>query len=185
MTGIDPNAYSSEDLELIFWGIGAHFGEAAVQSRRADRVGYVRHEPDDRVARGYRSSGELVLHTDSRPIIALMCVSSAERGGSSRLASATTIHNVLRRERPDLLAPLYRGYSYFSAEIDSILPAIPVFSTVEDSLSCYFLRIICARPRASAARAFRTISRRRSSSSKRSRTDRTSVSTSCCSRAKF
>jgi hypothetical protein len=138
VTGIDPNAWSSEDLELIFWGIGAHLGDATVQSRRADRIGYVRHEPDDPVARGYRGSGELVLHTDSRPVIALMCVSSAAQGGATRLASAMTIHNIIRRERPDLLPPLYRGYPYFSAEIDSMLPAIPLFSDVDGVLSCYF-----------------------------------------------
>jgi hypothetical protein len=56
----------------------------------------------------------------------------------SRLASATTIHNAIRRERPDLLAPLYRGYPYFSGEIEAMLPAIPVFSTVDGVLSCYF-----------------------------------------------
>jgi hypothetical protein len=135
--GIDLARYTDEDRERIFCGFGTHWGEAAVQSRRADRLGYVRNEPDDPVARGYRGTGELVLHTDSRPIIALMSIQSAAQGGVSQLASGMTIHNIIRRERPDLLAPLYRGYPYLSNEIEMMLPSIPIFSNVNGTVSCY------------------------------------------------
>lgn len=135
--GLDLGAWTEDEAERIFYGFGTHWGAAAVQSRRADRIGYVRNEPDDPVARGYRGRGELGLHTDSRPIIALLCMQQAASGGYSRLASAMTIHNIVRRERPDLLAPLYRGYKYLSKEIDAILPEIPVFSNVSGVVSCY------------------------------------------------
>lgn len=138
LRGLDVGAWSRADCERIFWGVGAHFGYITVQSARGDRIGYVRDEPDDPVRRGYRSSGELVLHTDSRELIALMMLQPAESGGESSLASSATIHNVIARERPDLLAPLYRGYRYHSSESGFTECEIPVFSNVDGHLSVMF-----------------------------------------------
>jgi hypothetical protein len=135
--GVDRDRYGQEDCERIFWGIGSHLGMPAVQSSRADRLGYVRNEGDP-LARGYRGSGELALHTDSRAIIALMSLQNAATGGHSHLASAATIHNVIFHERPDLLEPLYRGYPYHSAEIELTPCSIPVFSNVDGLVSCAF-----------------------------------------------
>jgi hypothetical protein len=136
--GIDPARYALEDCERLFWGFGTHWGKAAVQSARADRIGYVAHEPDDPIKRGYRSARELVLHTDSRPVIALMSIQTAKSGGYTRIASATTIHNIIRRERPDLLAALYRGYYYLSSELGLTQSKIPVFSNTDGVVSCAF-----------------------------------------------
>jgi hypothetical protein len=136
--GIDTGLYSEADCERIFWGIGTHIGIAAVQSSRADRMGYVRNERGDPKARGYRSSRELVLHTDSRAIIALMSIQVAESGGESRVASSATIHNVIRKERRDLLEPLYRGHPYLSGEIELTPYSIPIFSNVDSMVSCAF-----------------------------------------------
>ncbi len=134
--GVDADKYSREDCERIFWGFGTHWGKAAVQSARADRIGYVRHEPSD--PRGYRSSDELVLHTDSRPIIALMSIQNAASGGYSQVASSMTIHNIIRHERPDLLPPLYEGHQYLSNELDLTPCKIPVFSDVDGVVTCMF-----------------------------------------------
>ena len=109
-----------------------------MQSARADRIGYVRHEATDPKNRGYRSSAELVLHTDSRAIIALMSIQPAASGGFSELASSMTIHNIIADERPDLLAPLYEGHQYLSNELDLTPCRIPVFSQVDGVLSCMF-----------------------------------------------
>lgn len=135
--GADRERYEQAECERIFWGIGSHLGIPAVQSSRADRLGYVRNEGKQR-ARGYRGSGELVLHTDSRAIIALMSMQTAAKGGHSHIASGATIHNVILRERPDLLAPLYRGYPYHSTEIELTSCSIPVFSNVDGVVSCAF-----------------------------------------------
>ena len=136
--GIDVGRYSQQDCERIFWGFATHWGKAAVQSSRADRIGYVRDEPDDPIRRGYRSSRELVLHTDSRPVIGLMSIQVAETGGYTHLASGSTIHNIILEERPDLLEPLYRGYPYVSNEIDITPYSIPIFSNVDGVVSCAF-----------------------------------------------
>lgn len=136
--GIDTTTYAQEDCERIFWGFATHWGQAAVQSARADRIGYVRDEPDDPVRRGYRSSRELVLHTDARPVIGLMTIQVAESGGISQVASGSTIHNIMLQERPDLLAPLYEGYYYASSEIGLTSYKIPVFSQASGVVSCAF-----------------------------------------------
>ncbi len=138
LRGVDGSTRSREECERIFWGIGTHFGYAAVQSSRRDRIGYVREELDDPHRRGYRSSSELVLHTDSRAIVALMTLQAAESGGVSHLASSATIHNIILRERPDLLAPLYRGSRWHSSEVGVTRGNIPVFSNVDGCLSVMF-----------------------------------------------
>lgn len=136
--GIDRARYAQRDCERIFWGLATHWGRAAVQSARGDRIGYVRDEPEDPVRRGYRSARELTLHTDARPVIALMSIESAASGGVSLLASSSTIHNIVREERPDLLAPLYRGYPYASTELGLTPYNVPVFSNVDGVVSCAF-----------------------------------------------
>jgi hypothetical protein len=138
LNGVDVNAWSQDQCERAFWGIGQNLGYAAVQSSRGDRIGYVRDEPDDPKRRGYRSSGELVLHTDSREIVALMALKPAARGGETIVASSSAIHNIIRSERPDLLPALYRGYPYHSTEVGVTACAIPIFSSVDDHLSCMF-----------------------------------------------
>ena len=136
--GIDVGRYSPRDCERIFWGFATHWGKASVQSFRADRIGYVQDDPDDPNRRGYRSTHELVLHTDSRPVIGLMSIQVAESGGFSQLASSSTIHNLILEERPDLLEPLYRGYRYKSSEVGITSYSIPVFSNVDGVVSCAF-----------------------------------------------
>ncbi len=138
LNGVDVNSWSQDQCERAFWGIGQNLGYAAVQSSRADRIGYVRDEPDDPKRRGYRSSGELVLHTDSREIIALMALRPAARGGETIVASSSAIHNIIRAERPELLPALYRGHPYHSTEVGVTECAIPVFSSVDGHLSCMF-----------------------------------------------
>jgi hypothetical protein len=136
--GIDTTRYSPQECERIFWGFATHWGRAVVQSARADRIGYVRDEPDDPLRRGYRSSRELTLHTDSRPVIGLMSIQVADRGGYSQLASSSTIHNIILEERPDLLKPLYEGFPYLSSELDVTPHSIPVFSNMNGVVSCAF-----------------------------------------------
>ena len=138
LSGVDTAQWSQDACERAFWGIGQHLGYAAVQSSRGDRIGYVQDEPEDPRRRGYRSAGELVLHTDSREIIALMALRPAARGGETQLASSSAIHNIIRTERPDTLPALYSGYRYHSTEVGLTECEIPVFSNVDCHLSCMF-----------------------------------------------
>jgi hypothetical protein len=53
------------------------------------------------------------FHSDQLPvdILGLFCVRTAMKGGQSYLVSALTVHNVLLKERPDVLETLYRPFN--------------------------------------------------------------------------
>jgi hypothetical protein len=143
VSGVTPARFSEEAFERIYWGFGTHLGVGAVQSRNGDRLGYVQNNPDDEVKRGYRSLRELHMHTDSYEIVGLMCVRRAKSGGASGLAPSLSIHNEILRARPDLLAPLYRGFRIASEEARWSSKAItdeamPVFCYVDGKLSCMY-----------------------------------------------
>jgi len=110
--GIPRGRYSDEECELIYWGIGVHFGTPVSQNARGHLLGHVRDEgriQADPSARAYQTNQRMDFHTDMLPIdvLGLFCLRTAKSGGASKLVSALTIHNVLREERPDLLDALY------------------------------------------------------------------------------
>ena len=66
--------------------------------------------------RGYRSPGELNPHTDPPPMIVLLCLRPARHGGTSRLVSADSIREAIRKENTDLLPVLEGGLAFFMAD---------------------------------------------------------------------
>ena len=68
------------DLELVYWGLGTHFGTGVSQSVLGDRIGHVtdmsRDEPSER---SYRNANELTPHTDCNEMIAMLSVHTANR----------------------------------------------------------------------------------------------------------
>ncbi|KWT97960.1 MULTISPECIES: TauD/TfdA family dioxygenase [unclassified Variovorax] len=147
MQGLPPGQYSDSDLEIIYFGLGMHFGNAVSQSSSGDVLGHVAVR-DRNSSRGYTSDRQLELHTDSAEIIALLCVRKALSGGESALASSLRIHAIIRRERPDLLEILVRGFPYHrrgEAPIGTpeITPYdVPVFSESQGLVSCRYVREI-------------------------------------------
>jgi TfdA family taurine catabolism dioxygenase TauD len=145
IAGLTPERFGEEDLERICWGFGTHLGIAAVQSTQGDRLGHVRHEPQNPKDRGYMAARELKLHSDAFEVIGLMCVQNAHAGGESHLASALAVHNEILSKRPELLAPLYRGFPYATAEARAsrtlVTPySVPIFSCVAGKVSCMYTR---------------------------------------------
>ena len=144
LNGVTHDRYSEEDFERIYWGLGTHLGIGVVQSAWGDRLGHVRHEPNQTNVRAYRSTMELAPHTDQTEIVGLMCVRKAKEGGLSQLASSLAVHNEILATRPDLLEPLYRGYpSYRRGEHQPGEPAItpydvPIFCSVNGLGSCRY-----------------------------------------------
>jgi len=143
LTGITRERYSDLQMERIYFGLGTHLGAAAEQSAWGDKLGYVREEEEDPVARGYRSSAELNMHTDSYEMVGLMCIQKAVSGGYSGMVSTLAIHNEILRTRPELLEPLYRGFHYAIPEVRfSAKPItdgmIPVFCNVDGRVSCNY-----------------------------------------------
>jgi hypothetical protein len=143
LSGLDPARYSPEELERIYWGLGLYLGNPGVQSRTGDRLGRVEQDDADPVARGYRSSSELHMHTDPFEIVGLMCIQKGATGGQSALVSSLAIHNEILREHPEYLAPLYEGYNLALAEArlsdrQVTDEKVPVYCCVDGKVSCLY-----------------------------------------------
>jgi hypothetical protein len=139
--------YSPDDLGMLFFGLGTHFGRAVSQSSMGDRLGHVIDVGGkDRRERAYRSSRELTLHTDRCDVVGMLCLEKAAVGGLSGYASVHTIYNEILASRPELLDPLFAGFRYHRRGEE--LPGepvvtpynVPVLSTSEGELSTVFLR---------------------------------------------
>jgi len=139
--------YSVDDLGVLFFGLGTHFGRAVSQSSMGDRLGHVLGVGGkDRRERAYRNSRELTLHTDRADVVGMLCVQNAAAGGVSGYASAHTIYNEILASRPALLEPLFAGFPYHRRGEEApgepaITPyRVPVFSESEGELSAVWLR---------------------------------------------
>ena len=139
--------YTPDDLGLIFFGLGTHFGRAVSQSSMGDRLGHVIDVGGkDRRERAYRTSRELTLHTDRCDVIGMLCLEKATSGGLSGYASVHTIYNEILATRPDLLDPLFAGFRYHRRGEEQpgepvVTPyRVPVLSESEGELSTVFLR---------------------------------------------
>ncbi len=108
--GVPVDRVGVELASMIFCGIGAHLGRARSQNADGHLLGHVRdvgadsRDPNIRI---YQTRERQTFHTDSSDVVGLLCLNEARQGGDSLLVSAVTIYNVLRRDRPDLLAYLF------------------------------------------------------------------------------
>ena len=147
LRGFPVERIGVDDLKIIYLGLGSHFGRPVSQSNMGDLVGDVINIGDkDPKERAYRSSRELMLHTDRADHIAMLCIRPAIEGGFSGYASALTIHNVILEERPDLLRYLYRGFYHHRfgeqppGEPIVTRERIPIFSVTNGVPSVIFIR---------------------------------------------
>jgi alpha-ketoglutarate-dependent taurine dioxygenase len=112
--------YRAEENRAIGWLLAAMLGQVVAQKANGARLYDVK---DTGQALGYgvrRSVTNLgqPFHTDggwlwkAPAFVGLFCLESALEGGLSRFVSLVTAHNELRRRRPDLLARLYRSFSW-------------------------------------------------------------------------
>jgi TfdA family taurine catabolism dioxygenase TauD len=149
MGGFPVDKYTPEEMQTLYWGVGAHFGRGCSQSADGDYLGYVTNV--EKPSRGYTTSRELSLHTDSAEIVGLLCVRDAKEGGMSIYASSLKVHEIVGRERPEYLAVLERGFrcdrrGEEAPEDDSVTPyRVPVFSEEGGLLSTRFVRGVIDR----------------------------------------
>lgn len=139
--------YTADQLGMIFFGLGTHFGRAVSQSSMGDRLGHVVDVGGkDRRERAYRNSRELTLHTDRCDVIGMLCLQKAAAGGLSGYASAHTIYNEILASRPELLEPLFSGFRYHRRGEElpgepAVTPyKVPVLSESEGEMSVVWLR---------------------------------------------
>jgi hypothetical protein len=145
--GIRTDAYSKDDLRLLYWGIGRHLGTAVSQSKDGDilgdvcNVGIDIHSPQ---GRGYKSNQRLNFHTDSADVVGLFVLCVAKNGGLSKVASSVAAHNEILRRRPDLLEVLYQPFhwSWNQQEPPGAPPYYrqPIFSMQDGKFSCRYIR---------------------------------------------
>jgi len=129
--------------------IGIRFGTALSQNAEGELLGHVidatREEATPRL---FRSNLELRPHTDNTAMVLLACWHKAQMGGETSLTSALTVHEELRRKRPDLLELLYRGFYCHrrGEEAPGEAPVtpyrVPVFALVDGVLSCRYQRAL-------------------------------------------
>ena len=133
--GFPLDRWSQEDLELIWFGLGTHFGRAVSQSVMGDLLGHVVNiGGDDNQHRAYRNARALNMHTDRCDVVGMFCLQKAKQGGVSSYASALAVHNRIMETEPELIEPLWRGFHLhrFGEQLPGQPPytpmRIPVFS---------------------------------------------------------
>ena len=149
MRGFPVDKYTPEEMQTVYWGIGAHFGIGCSQSADGDYLGHVTNV--EKASRGYTTARELSLHTDSAEIVGLLCVRDAREGGMSIYVSSLKVHEIIAREHPEYVAVLERGFrcdrrGEEAAEDDAVTPyRVPVFSEQDGLLSTRFVRGVIDR----------------------------------------
>src|SRR5205823_5079156 len=144
MRGFPVDKYDAERMQAVYWGIGTHFGHGCSQSADGDYLGHVTNV--EKASRGYTTSRELNLHTDSAEIVGLLCVRDARQGGLSIYASSLKVYEIIAREHPEYLAVLERGFrcdrrGEEAPEDEPVTPyRVPVFSTQDGILSGRYVR---------------------------------------------
>ena len=147
LRGFPVDDWSSNEIEAFYWAIGLQLGRPVSQSVMGDRLGHVIDVSGKNTnARAYRNSNELKPHTDPADILMFLCLKPAKFGGDSIFSSAHTVHEIMRKMRPDLLERLYEGYRYhrFGEQPDGFDPItphrVPVFSEKDGQVSCRLVR---------------------------------------------
>lgn len=109
--GLKLQNYSLDNLCKIHWGIGQYFGKFQLQyGQYLLRIEDKGHKFGEPLARNNNTHQKLWFHNDSCDMTAMMCVREAKIGGESRIVSSVAIHNKMLKERPELVAELYRPY---------------------------------------------------------------------------
>ncbi len=147
LRGFPITDLSTEDIQLMYLGLGSHFGRPTSQSPLGDLIGEVVNiGGDDPQERAYRGSRRLKLHTDRCDHLAMLCLRPAQSGGLSGYASGLTAHNIVLEERPDLIEALYRGYHHHrfgqQGPGEPLVTAerIPIFSLADGVPSVILIR---------------------------------------------
>jgi hypothetical protein len=150
--GVPAEKYTPDELGMIFWGFGTHFGTAMPQSFLGDRLGTVMdledEEPERRLRRGYHSAGQQFVHTDTTDIVGMISITTAKSGGASRRASAHTVNNLMMDYCPELLKVMYEGFVSRMPDSDAeamgvppLVPhRVPAFNYHLNWLNCHYVR---------------------------------------------
>jgi hypothetical protein len=104
--GLPIERYTIDQSRTLFWGIASQIGSAEGQ----DKAGNLMHQVTDTgksvqgsdSTRGFETNNELQFHNDGGDAFMLLCIRSAQSGGTSKLMSVGALFNEMLRRRPDL-----------------------------------------------------------------------------------
>src|SRR5690606_6989485 len=116
LRGLPIDTYTDDDARLLFWGLSVTLGDPEPQ----DAAGHLMHSVTNtamkvlttNTVRSYHTDDELTFHNDGGDAFMLLCLRTAVSGGVSKLVSAATIYNEVRRRRPELLPLLEEPWHY-------------------------------------------------------------------------
>ena len=147
LRGLPVVNYNEREAITIFFGLGAHLGNARSQNAKGHILGHVRNlglSSTDPKVRIYQTRERQTFHTDSCDVVGLLCLQPAKSGGRSLLVSADTVFNEMHQRRPDLLELLLQPIATDRrGEVpEGMLPylLIPVFSWFEGRITPFYQR---------------------------------------------
>jgi len=124
--------WTEKGSRAVSWLLNNFLAPAIMQKWKGARVYDVR-DTGAKLTYGVRRSVtnlEQEYHTDGSflgmtpGLMGLACLRQAAEGGTSRIASLATVHNVLRDTRPDLLARLYQPF-YWDRQAEHASGEVP------------------------------------------------------------
>jgi hypothetical protein len=116
LRGLPVDRYPVEDCRLLFWGLALHLGEPEPQDGQGNLMHDItdtgqKVEGSDNV-RGFQTSEELRFHNDGGDAFMLLCLKTAQSGGSSKLVSVAALFNAILARRPDLAEVLQQPFQF-------------------------------------------------------------------------
>src|SRR4029453_10154019 len=80
--------WSEAAASICFWCLGLHMGRPGAQNPQGDLLGHVRDTGEDArdpFVRLYRTAANIAYHCDAADVVGLLCLTTARRGGASRI----------------------------------------------------------------------------------------------------
>ncbi len=116
LRGIPVQRYSQEQARILAWGLARHLGDPEPQDAR----GSLMHDITDTgrkvegsdSTRGFETNDELTFHNDGGDAFMLLCLRTAQRGGTSKLASVGALFNEVLARRPELARVLQEPFHF-------------------------------------------------------------------------
>lgn len=113
--GVPVEEWSRQKSVAAYWLIGLHWGRAKSNNKKGHLVGHIKdigHDPKNPNTRLFATSAPQPYHNDAADLVSLLCLSNAQKGGTSHWSSSISVHNSIVRRRPDL-AHVLAGPWYF------------------------------------------------------------------------
>ena len=141
LRGLQPEKYSEEEINAIYYGLGLNLGEPVGQNPKGDLLGKVTHVGDasDKNTRVYETNLYLPYHTDPSDVVGLLCLRKAKSGGLSSLVAVASVYNRLLAEYPEYLGLFYKQWYYAHLGEDLPTPS-SLFALHDGKLNFRYLR---------------------------------------------